>query len=137
MPTFLYIDELRTDTPQKRYRSEYELRHADYELSRTVNHKGEITSEVAGGRIRVVIDGFGDENLFNWLFDPAKKMGGEVVVTDSHERVQEKFVFANAKAVRYKLNFDANTENAISAILVIEAFEITTENQIHYQKKNR
>lgn len=137
MATCLYIDELRTDTSQKHYRSEYALRHADYELCRTVNHKGVISSEVFGGKIRVVIDGFGDENLFNWLFDPAKRMGGEVVVTDSHEKVLEKFIFANAKAIRYKLHFDANSEDAVSAIVVMEAGEITTENDIHYESKKK
>lgn len=137
MPTFLYIYELLTDVAHRRYCSEYELRHADYELSRSVNHKGDITSDVAGGRIRVVIDGFGDENLFEWLFDPAKRMNGEVVVTDSHEKVMEKFIFSDARAVQYKLHFDANTEDAVSAIVVMEAGEIKTNTELHYQSKKR
>lgn len=137
MPTFLYIYEFRTDVARGRYCSEYALRYADYELSRSVNHKGEITSDVAGGRIRVVIDGFGDENLFAWLFDPAKRMNGEVVVTDSHEKVTEKFIFSDARAVQYKLHFDANTEDAVSAIVVMEAGEIAANMDINYQSKKR
>jgi len=56
MPTYLYIHESRTDSPQHRFRSEYELRTMDYELRREVNGKGEIVSDVAGGKIRAVID---------------------------------------------------------------------------------
>lgn len=130
MPTYLYIDELRTDTEQKRYRNEYELRHADYELSRAVNLKGEVTSDVMGGRIRVVIDGFGDEDLFNWLFDAAKRRSGEVVTTDAHEKVIEKFSFADARAVKYRIHFDANTKDAVSVVLVIDAVRITAENEL-------
>lgn len=135
MPTYLHIESLRTDTAQNWYRNKYELRHVDYELHRTINHKGEIISEVIGGRIRVVINGFGDEDLFGWLFDPIKRKDGAVVTTDDNEKVMEKFAFANAKAVGYHLHFDVNTKNAISAVLIIDAAEILTENALHYKRK--
>lgn len=135
MPTYLYIDELRTDTAQKRYRNEYELRHVDYELSRVVNHKGEVTSDVAGGKIRMVMDGFGDEDLFNWLFDSVKRRNGEVVTTDVQEKVIEKFSFANAKAVKYRLHFDANTKEAVSVVLVIEAGELVTDRELFFKSR--
>lgn len=133
MPTYLYLHKQRTDTEQHRYRGEYELRHADYELSRNVDHKGEIVSDIMGGRIRVVIDGFGDEEIFSWLFDPAKQENGEIVTTDGNETVLEKFTFAKAKAVKYRLHFDANTKDAVLAVLTIDAGEITTESELYYK----
>lgn len=135
MPTYLYIHKQRTDTEQHRYRSEYELRHADYELSRNIDHKGEIISDVTGGRIRVVIDGFGDEDIFSWLFDPAKQENGEIVTTDGNEAVLEKFAFTKARAIKYRLHFDAGTKEAVSAVLTIDAGEITTENELYYQSR--
>ena len=45
----------------------------DYEFSRAVTRKGEINSDVRGGRIRVVIEGFADSLLLAWLFDAIRK----------------------------------------------------------------
>lgn len=135
MPTYLHIDELRTDSAQKRYRSEYELRHFDYELMRSINHKGDITSDVIGSRIRVVMEGFGDEELFDWLFSPAKRKNGEIVTNDGNEKAVEKFTFTDARAVKYRLHFDANMKKPVTAVLVIEVGEIVTENHLHYKRK--
>lgn len=135
MTTYLYIDELFTGTAQKRYRNGFELRQVDYELNRAISQSGVIISDVTGGRIKAVIHGFGNEDLFNWLFDPAKKKSGEVVTTDSFEKVIGKFTFTNARAIKYRLHYDANTKSGISAELVIEAGEIATENELQYKRK--
>jgi hypothetical protein len=135
MPTRLYIHSERTDTEQHRYRGEYELTHADYELAREVNHRGEIASEVFGGRIRVVMDGFGDETLFRWLFRTDIEENGEVVTSDAHERVIEKFEFAGASATGYRLHFDANTKSAVAVVLTIDAKEIKTDNDLTYKRR--
>lgn len=135
MPTFLHIHRARTDTHQRRYRNEYELRHMDYELNREVNYKGEITSEIVGGTIRAVIDGFGDEDLFHWLFRPDIEEEGEIVTMDLNERVIEQFLFNRAKATGYRLHFDANTKDAVAAIVTIEAKEIVTDNDLDFEKR--
>jgi hypothetical protein len=133
MPTYLYLHSVRTDTEQRRFRSEYILRHVDYELSRDVNSRGEITSGTMGGRIRLVMDGFGDETLFAWICSPGREENGEIVTMDPHERVIEKFSFARAKATGYRLHFDANIKEAVSVILTIEAGEIATDSDLYFQ----
>jgi hypothetical protein len=135
MPTFLHIHPERTDSPQHVFRGKYELRHADYSLCRQVNHKGEIASEIAGGQIRTVIDGFGDETLFHWLFRPDIEQSGEVVTLDEAERVIEKFTFAKARATGYRLHFDAGAKNSVAAIVTIDAAEIRTENDLNFKKR--
>jgi hypothetical protein len=137
MPTYLNIHRARTDSHQRQFRSRYELRHMDYELNREVNHRGELISEATGGKIRVVIDGFGDDDLFHWLFRPDIEENGEIVTMDLRERVIEKFLFYKAKATSYRLHFDANTKNAVSAVVVIDAKEIETDNNLFYKRKKR
>lgn len=135
MPTYLYLHRTRTDTHQRVFRSEYELRHVDYELSRRVNSKGEIDSEVTGGRIRAVINGFGGEDLFHWLFRPDLEERGEIVTVDRQERMIEKLTFSRAKALSYRLHFDAGTQDTVAAIVTIDAKEIVTDNDLYYEKR--
>lgn len=135
MPTYLYLHQEHTDTHQRRFRSEYELRHADYELSRAVSYKGEIMSDVTGGQIRAVIDGFGGDDLYHWLFRPDIEENGEIVTVDHNERVIEKFTFSRAKAVGYRLHFDAGTKDAVAAVLTIDAKEIVTDNNLTFERR--
>ena len=135
MKSYLHIHQSRTDSPQHLFRERYTLRHFDYELHRETNAKGEITSDVLGGIIRVVIDDFGDNGIFRWLFLPNMLESGEIVTTDEHERVIEKFTFAKAKAKGYKLHFDASVKTSAVSILTIEAKEITTDNDLFFEKK--
>jgi len=135
MPNFLHIHPLRTDTSQNWYRDVYRLSKVDYELSRNVNNKGETVSDLKGGRIVATLEEFGDSNLFHWLFRPDILEQGEVVTTDLQERVIEKFHFARAKLAGYRLHFDANTKNAIFAVLTIDAAEISTDNNLFFETK--
>jgi len=107
----------------------------DYELSRSVNQKGEIVSDLTGGRIRMVLEGFGDEELFTWLFDPLKEENGEIVTLDLDKRVIEKFTFDQARAVQYRLHFDADSREAVSVVVTIEADAIQTESELYYNKR--
>ena len=69
MQTHLYLHKENTDLPHDKYRGKYPLKHFDYGLSRNVGRKGDITSGLCGGEIRIVIDGFADATLLGWLFD--------------------------------------------------------------------
>jgi len=135
MHTYLHIHEARTDTHQRLYRSRYELRGVDYELSRTVNSRGELDSDMRGGRIRAVIDGFGDEDLFHWLFRPDIEECGEIVTVEGGERMVEKLRFSRAKAVGYRLHFDAGARNSVAAVVTIDAREIETDNELFYERR--
>lgn len=136
MPTYLYLHQENSKGPQKKYRGVYELRHVDYELSRTVNRKGDIMSDIRSGDIRVVINGFGDETLFNWLFGGyLEHENGEIVTLDENERVIEKFSFGGAVAQKYRLHYDANARSAIAASLSIKAETITTDKELYYESK--
>lgn len=57
MKTYLYLHKENTGIPQAQFRGRYPLRHMDYELGRTVGRKGEATSGIRGGEIRVAIEG--------------------------------------------------------------------------------
>ena len=135
MPSYLYIHKSRTDTPQNLFQERYELRHFEYELNRKMNYKGEIISSVLGGVVRLTIDGFGDNGLFHWLFRPDIAENGEIVTTDGYEKVIEKLTFSRAKATGYKLHFDAYAKEPAAVVLTIEAKEITTDNDLFFERK--
>jgi hypothetical protein len=135
MPYFLHIHPQRTDSPQNWFRDAYRLRQADFELNRNINYKGDAVSDLKGGRITAVLEGFGDENLFDWLFRSDVKKSGEVIKTDIYETVIEKFHFAKAALSGYRLQFNADSDEATSAILTIDANEITTDNELYYEAK--
>ena len=87
MQTYLYLHKENIDLPHGVYRGKYPLKHFDYGLSRNVGRKGEITSGVCGGEIRIVIDGFADATLLGWLFD-------KMCIRDSTERVMSEMRFS-------------------------------------------
>lgn len=58
MQTYLYLHKENTGIPQSQFRGRYPLRHMDYEFDRTVGRKGEATSDIRGGEIRIAIEGF-------------------------------------------------------------------------------
>ncbi len=134
MPTYLHIQQLQTDTEQHRFREHYELRHVDYELYRETNSQGEITSEVSGGTIRIVLDDFSNNALFRWLSRQDMEENGEIVTMDG-ETVLEKFSFKRARLTGYKLHFDAHVKDSVVSILTIQAKEITVDNESLYETK--
>lgn len=135
MQTHLYLHKENTDLPQSEYRGKYPLKHYDYSLSRTVGRKGEITSGVCGGEIRIVIDGFADATLLGWLFDTFRQENGAIVTLDEHETTFVKLQFAGASVRSYRMNYDSRVKKGVATIIVIEAKEIETDNDLFF--KNR
>ncbi|MGL5920152.1 MAG: type VI secretion system tube protein TssD [Bacteroidales bacterium] len=111
------------------------LRVVDYELNRAVTRKGEINSGIRGGRIRVVIDGFADSLLLAWLFNAFRKEDGSIVTLDENERSVEKLRFANASATSFRMNYDSRTKCGVTVMMIIEAKEIITDNDLHFECK--
>lgn len=135
MQTHLYIHKENVNIPQVEYRGRYVLKHVDYALSRTTNRKGEINSELKGGEIRVVIDGFADPTLLRWLFDPMLKENGEVVTLDEYSENVTKFQFSGARIRNFRMNYDSRMKNGLSTLITIDAKEIVTDNDLNFQNR--
>lgn len=135
MQTHLYLHKENVEIPQAQYRRKYSLKHIDYDLSRSVGRKGEIASDVYGGEIRIVLDGFADATLLGWLFDTFRKEDGVIVVLDEHERTVSKLHFSNATAKQFRMNYDSRVKEGLATIFIIEAKEIVTDNDLYFQKK--
>lgn len=135
MQTHLYLHRKNTDLPQSEYRGKYSLKHFDYELSRNVGRKGEITSGVSGGEIRIVIDGFADATLLGWFFDTFRQEDGAIVTLDEHETTFAKLQFAGASVRSYRMNYDSRVKKGVVTIIVIEAKEIVADNDLFFNNK--
>lgn len=135
MQTYLQIKKKNTGIPQAEYWGRYELRAVDYEFSRAVGCKGEITSEVRGGKIRVAIEGFADSLLMAWLFDPIRSEGGVITTLDETNRTLSKLHFAGGKATAMRLNYDSQVKNGLVMLVTIDAREIRTDNDLYFERK--
>ena len=122
MQTHLYLHKENTDLPHDKYRGKYPLKHFDYGLSRNVGRKGDITSGLCGGEIRIVIDGFRQED-------------GAIVTLDEHETTFAKLQFAGASVKSYRMNYDSRVKKGVVTIIVIEAKEIATDNDLFFTNK--
>lgn len=132
MQTYLYLHKENINLPQSEYRGKYPLKHYDYSLSRTVGRKGEITSGVCGGEIRIVIDGFADATLLGWLFDTFCQEDGAIATLDEHETTLAKLQFADASVKSYRMNYDSRVKKGVVTIIVIEAKKIVTDNDLYF-----
>lgn len=119
--------------PQERYRGKYPLKHVDYELSRAVGRKGEIISDVRGGKIRIVVDGFADSLLVAWLFDPLRREDGAIVTLDESEKVVSKLHFDEAAVAKFRFNYDSRVKEGTATLLTLMVKEIATDNDLHFQ----
>lgn len=135
MKTYLYLHRESVTEQQEQFRGRYELRHVDYEFSRTTDRHGAIASDVRGGVIRVAIDGFADALLLAWLFSQTHMEDGEIVTLDPTERVVEKLSFKHATALDFRMNFDSRLKEALITTIRIEAAEIETDNDLYVQNR--
>lgn len=135
MPTYLYIHKEHPSGPQERYRGVYPLKHVDYELSRAVGRKGEVISNVQGGKIRIVVDGFADSLLMAWLFDAVRREDGVLVTVDEHEKVLSKLHFDGASVSKFRFNYDSRVKEGTSTILTIAARAIRSDNDLHFESR--
>ena len=135
MQTYLYLHKENIDLPHDEYREKYLLKHYDYSLSRNVGRKGEITSGVCGGEIRIAIDGFADAILLGRLFDTFRQEDGTIVMLDEHETTFAKLQFAGGLVRSYRMNYDSRVKKGVVTIIVIEAKEIVTDNDLFFKNK--
>lgn len=135
MQTYLYIHKENTGIPQVQYRGKYLLKHLDYDLCRSVGRKGEIISDVRGGEIRVVIDGFADATLLAWVFDPCRKENGSIVTMDEYEQDIAQLCFTGASAKNFRVNYDSRVKEGVSTILTLEVKEMMTDHDLHFENR--
>ena len=135
METYLYIHKKSTNTSHVEYRSKYVIKHVEYVLSRETNSRGEIDSELRGGEISIVIDGFAEPAMVSWLVDPMRKECGEVVINDSFTESVSKFQFAGATLSNFRMNYDSRMKSGLSTLITIVAKEIVTDNDLNFEKR--
>lgn len=135
MPTYLNLHPENSGTPQAKFRSHYELVHADYSLWRSTDRKGEISSNLRGGEINIAILGHADAVLFAWLFDPVSKEDGEIVITDIGEQVISKVKFQRARTTNFRMHYDSRAQNGLLTIVNLQAEMLSTDNDLYYENR--
>lgn len=134
MQTYLYLHKEETDTPQELYSGKYLLKHVDYDFFRIACQKGEISSDIQGGEIHIVIDGFADAALLGWVFNPYKKENGVIVTKDEEGNPIVSLHFLNASLSCFRMNYDSRVKEGLATLLTINAKEIITDNDLYFRK---
>ena len=135
MQSYFYLHKENTEGPQERYRNTYVLQTVDYEFHRSVDKRGEIISELKGGKITITIDGFADSLLLAWLFDDYIKEDGAIIMMDENEKDIEKLHFSNATVSSFHMNYDSKSDNGVSTSITIRAKEMKTDKDLQFCSK--
>ena len=78
---------------------------------------------------------FADATLLGWLFDTFRKEDGAIVTLDEHETTFAKLQFSGASVRSYRMNYDSRVKKGVVTIIVIEAKEIVTDNDLFFKNK--
>lgn len=68
------------------------------------------------------------------LTDSVRK-DGAIVTLDEHETTFAKLQFAGASVKSYRMNYDSRVKKGVVTIIVIEAKEIATDNDLFFTNK--
>ena len=98
----------------------------DYELKQEVDATGRPSSVTRGGQITLLLESSGDTFFFEWMCNNFERKDGSVkfIKRDSNATLKE-LKFTEAYMVKYKENFDHNSENPLTETFMISARKIS------------
>ncbi len=122
-------------------RSFWGLQNEGYELASFIHHfhqdvdqNGKVLSDVKGGTITVMIEGFPSQELIDWGIESRSYHSGEIVVVDSAGDSLEKIKFEQGACTFFKVHY-INTGRAYCITkLVIEAREVKAGDEIELKR---
>lgn len=109
----------------------FSLQKDGYELMSFTNHfhqdideKGKVLSEVKGGTISILIDGFPSQELVDWGVESKTYHSGEIIVLDSDNNIMEKIQFEQGACTLFKIHYKNVGKAYCATKLVIESRNI-------------
>ena len=111
---------------------EYDVLFSNFEFSRNTDSKGKPSSNVLGGRVRLIIESTEDtavvESMLNGQFKPVE---GKIVFKKTDEDAKMKEVeFKNAYVVNYKETLDVTNDVPMRIDVTFSAEEISVGDAI-------
>ena len=105
---------------------ELNILNASYDLHQEVDASGRPSSVTRGGTINLTVESTGDSFFFEWMTNNFERKDGSVkfIKRDSNATLKE-LKFTEAYMVKYKENFDHNSENPLTETFMISARKIS------------
>jgi hypothetical protein len=97
-----------------------------YDLAQETDASGRPSTVTRGGRIMLEVESTGSTELFEWMTNNFERKDGSVkfIKRDSNATLKE-LKFTEAYMVKYKENFDHNSENPLTETFMISARKIS------------
>ncbi|NDV78487.1 type VI secretion system tube protein TssD [Dysgonomonas sp. 511] len=111
----------KTDNIQHLYRESYELMYCEYSLDKTVDRKGQVNSDIAGGNIQVALPILPNDDIMSWVFDAERKYNGEVTINDAFSESLEKVYFEEGRPVSFRFHYEPGDTTNVMLLLTINA----------------
>ena len=105
---------------------ELNILNASYDLHQEVDASGRPSSVTRGGTINLTVESTGDSFFFEWMTNNFERKDGSIkfIKRDSNATLKE-LKFTEAYMVKYKENFDHNSDNPLTETFMISARKIS------------
>lgn len=110
-----------SDNVQHLYHESYDVIHCEYSLHKSMNHRGEVNSDVQAGDINVALPILPNDDIMSWVFDPAKKYNGEITFNDAFQESLERVYFEEGRPVSFRLHYEPGETTHVVLLLTINA----------------
>lgn len=111
---------------------EYNILEVNYGLFRETDATGRPSTITRGGKVELTVEATGEATFFEWMTNNYESRDGSVrfIRPDSEATLKELF-FREAYMVKYKEDFDANSQQPLRETFVISAKEIEMNGGVH------
>ena len=117
----LKLRSLESDNVQHLFHESYDVIHCEYSLNKSINHRGEVNSNVQAGDIHVALPMLPNDNIMSWVFDPTKKYNGEITINDAFQESLERVYFEEARPVSFRFHYEPGDTIHVVLLLTINA----------------
>ncbi len=107
----------------------YELSNCEFSFQQGIDAKGEATTEVYGGTIRVKLPGLPNEEILTWAmkYYTSNHKSGMIEIEDDPSASKTRLMFENAACVSMNLTYERLGDSYTSTDLVIQAEKLSLD----------
>ncbi|WP_075603033.1 type VI secretion system tube protein TssD [Saccharicrinis aurantiacus] len=125
LTTYLKLHKLEKNNENGGFRDVYELSYCSYELFKHTNQKGEASSVLNAGNIKIALPILPQDPLMKWLFNSNEIENGEISSYNLNSEVIEKISFNQARIVGFRFHYESMGLQNATCVLTINAQQIT------------
>ena len=105
---------------------DYKVLSVNYDLAQETDASGRPSTVTRGGRIVIEVESTGSTDLFEWMTNNFERKDGSVkfIKRDSNATLKE-LKFTEAYMVKYKENFNHDSDNPLTETFTISARKIS------------